>query len=375
MRIAFVSHYALPHLGGIEVAIDALARELTVRGHDVVHVASSATSGLADESDAAYRVVRVPALNVLEVHLDVPVPIFGPQLLGVVRREVAHADVVHAHGFLYPSSVLALRAAARAGRARVLTEHVGHVPYESRTLDGVQRLAIARVGRMAVRLSQAVVVFNDQVAAEIAELGAGSRLVRIRNGVDQTAYRPPRPGERESLRDELGWDERPRVLFVGRLVAKKGLGLALEAAARADGAFELVVAGPGRAPKELPMGVELLGPQRRTRVAELYRAADALLLPSRGEGFPLTVHEAMASALPVVLLDDPSYRPYLAGAGRGARLADAQPDRLAAELRELLWDSEGRRAAGQDALRHARSEFSWGRAADAHETLYRSLAP
>ena len=42
MRILFVSHYALPHLGGIEVAIDAMARELSGRGHEVAYVASGA---------------------------------------------------------------------------------------------------------------------------------------------------------------------------------------------------------------------------------------------------------------------------------------------------------------------------------------------
>ena len=45
LRILFVSHYALPHLGGIEVVVDALARELATRGHSVVHVASAARGG------------------------------------------------------------------------------------------------------------------------------------------------------------------------------------------------------------------------------------------------------------------------------------------------------------------------------------------
>jgi len=363
VRILLASHYALPHLGGIEVVIDALARELTARGHEVVHLASGAGGGAAQPPP--YRVVRVPALNLPEDGLGVPWPLFGPGLYPRLREEVAAADVVHGHGLLYMSSALAVVLAARAGRRRVLTEHVGHVEYTNPVLDRVQALAIASLGRAAVRRAQAVVVLNDKVRDEMRALGPGGPVVRIVNGVDADAYRPPRPGERERLRAALGWDERPRALFVGRLVAKKGIDLALAAAAHAAGGFELIVAGPGRPPAALPESVRVIGPQAPARVAELYRAADALVLPSRGEGFPITVQEAMASELPVVVLDDPAYAPYLDGAGAGARAVAADPAAIAGALTALFEDPAARE--------HARRSFSWARAASEHEALYASL--
>jgi D-inositol-3-phosphate glycosyltransferase len=360
VKLVIASHYALPHLGGIEVAIDAIARRLAARGHEVVHIASAATTGHGAADGAPYRVLRLPALNALEDRLGVPWPVFGPQLLPALRRELARADVVHAHGLLYGSSVLALLLAR--GRRRVLTEHVGHVHYASPALDRIQRAAIGSVGRTAVRRAQAVIVLNDKVGAEIAALGA-RRIETIPNGVDTDVYRPPEPGERERLRAELGWDDRPRALFVGRLVAKKGIEQALAAAAGAS--WELVVVGPGRPPAGADHA-ELLGPLPRGRVAQLYRAADALLLPSRGEGFPLTAQEAMASGLPVVLGDDPAYAPYLGGAGRGARTAPPDPAAIEQAVRAAF-------GGGADAVAHARRAFSWERAADAHEALYASL--
>ena len=90
-RILLLSHYALPHLGGIEVVVDALARELGRAGHEVVHVASDGRrQGETVPEPTAYRVIRVPASNLLE-RLGVPYPVFGPRLLGVLRREVAAA--------------------------------------------------------------------------------------------------------------------------------------------------------------------------------------------------------------------------------------------------------------------------------------------
>jgi len=156
-------------------------------------------------------------------------------------------------------------------------------------------------------------------------------------------------------------------------VAKKGVDAALAACAHAQGAFELCVVGPGRPPATVPAHVELRGPEPPERVAELYRAADAFLLPSRGEGFPVTAQEAMASGLPTVLADDPGYPDYVAGAGAGVRLTRAEGPALAAALTELLADETRRRAAGASAAAHARATFSWARAADEHLALYERL--
>jgi len=388
LRVLFVSHYALPHLGGMEVAIDAMATELTRRGHEVTYLASDAVRPDEPRETAAtsYRVVRVRASNVLEDRTGAPWPVFGPSLFRELRRELAGADVVHAHGFLYMSSVVAML--SPGGAARVLTEHVGHVPYESRVLDRGEAAAIATVGRIAARRADALVYFNDSVGAQLARLAPAVRRVRIENGVDLERFRPPEPGERERLREELGWDERPRALFVGRLVAKKGVDVAVEAAKAGDGAFELAMAGPGRlggappgpggggaAPPgaggggAAPPHVSVLGALPRERMAELYRAADAFVLPSQGEGFPLTVQEAMASGLPVVLADDPSYSTHLDGARSAARLVPRDPAAIAAAVGAVLADPDARAAARA----HAERVFSWTEAADAHERLYAEL--
>lgn len=373
MRILFLSHYAVPHIGGIEVVVDALSRELGSRGHEVRQIAAGA-GGPGEVAAGGAEVIRVPALNSAERRMGIPYPVFSPTLVGALRRELEVADVIHAHGYLYMPCALGLRMARRrsGGPARVLTEHVGHVPYESRVLDGVESGAVAAIGRGTVRAAEAVIVLNERVEAEVRALGPRGPVRTIHNGVDLGHYRPPEGDERAQLRGELGWDERPRVLFAGRLVPKKGLGLALEAAASAAGAFQLVVAGAGSPPADVGDAL-VLGEVEPERLARLYRAADALLLPSVGEGFPLTAQEAMASGLPVFLRDQPEHRPYLDGAGPGARLLPPDAAEIARKVAALVSDPEVLERARRAARVHAERTFSWSGAAGHHERLYEQL--
>lgn len=360
MRILFVSAYALPHLGGVEVVIDNLARELQSRGHEVTQIAAA-----GGDVPATHRVLRVPAWNIVE-RAGVPYPFFGPALWRTCAEEIAKSDVVHVHGMLYQPSIIAMSMAARrAHPCRVLTEHVGHVAYSNPVVDAVERAAIATAGRRTARTAHAIIVLNSRVDGEMQALAPGVPRATIPNGVDLARFRPPEPGERERLRAELGWDAKPRVLFVGRMVEKKGLREALAGAALANGAFELVLAGRG-AVRDLPPAARYFGELPPPRIAELYRAADAFLLPSRGEGFPLTAQEAMASGLPIILADDPAYRGMLDGAGRAATLVAPDPEAIVGAINAVLASPE----LGAEASAFARRRFSWAKTVDEHLALY-----
>ena len=104
-------------------------------------------------------------------------------------------------------------------------------------------------------------------------------------------------------RTSFGFPEEAKVaVFVGRFVQKKGLGVlkALDGCAGCDlrdGGFR-----PYRtAGWNLP-NVRLLGILKPAEIGELFRAADMMLLPSVGEGYPLVIQEAMACGLPVFVV-------------------------------------------------------------------------
>jgi glycosyltransferase involved in cell wall biosynthesis len=374
MRILLVSAYGLPHMGGIEVAVDALASKLSERGHSVTHVTSSAGTE-AREPARGYSRVRIPALNLLEARFGVPYPLFSPALITTLRKEIAKADVVHTHGYIYPGSVTAAALCRRTSPPTplVLTEHVGHVPYDSALIDGIEAQAIRALGLRVLRRAGALVTYNSRVAEQLTALCPSISQRTILNGVDTDLFRPTDDEDRRRLRAALGWDDRPQVLFVGRPVAKKGFEDAVSAVTDADPSdIGLAVAGSEKLPGGAPDRVTALGPLPRARLAEIYRACDAMIVPARGEGFPLSAQEALASGLPLLVADDPGYAPNLVGAGPAVRLV-GDPAEFPAALTTLLGDPASLREARRAAAAHARKAFSWARASAEHETLYEEL--
>ena len=379
MRILFVTHYALPHVGGVEVITDQLARELRARGHEVAQIAAA----LGEEpngdrpADGGPVVRRARAWNVIEERTGLPYPLFGAGLVSLARRGIRWADVVHAHGFLFLPTVVALSMARgharRAGApARVLTEHGARGSYDSRAVRTMESVAIHSLGSLSLRSTQAVIALNARIADFVHELRPETRVVDLPNGIDTSVYRPPSSEERNILRAELGWDERPRALFVGRLIPRKGADLAMEAARVLGDRVELVLAGPGT-PSDPPANAVALGELPPERIAELYRAADCFVLPSTAEGFPGTVQQALASGLPVVLTDDPSYGPYLDGAPEGVVPIQRSVDSVVEGMRSIGCGASIGPEQRRELASFAGSRYSLSRWVEHHEALYAEL--
>ena len=138
-------------------------------------------------------------------------------------------------------------------------------------------------------------------------------------------------------------------LFVGRDVPKKGLDVFLAAG---DPAYELVAVTDraGSAP-----GARLLPFMPAARLGELLHAVDAFVLPSEGEGFPLTLQEAFATGLPVVTTMQPGYEHYLDPAD--VLVIERTPDSLRAALGRLAGDPALQQALSARSLAVARRAF------------------
>jgi len=242
------------------------------------------------------------------------------------------------------------------------------------------RVLVPAALRRAVRIICPSQYTADEVIAHFRI--PPERLRVIPHGVDSVFAESPAAATLEAARTRYGLPPR-YALFVGTLQPRKNLEVALRALAsvRRHAPVELVVAG-GRGWGDEPAlrlistldlrdAVRLLGFVPVRDLPALYAQAEALLFPSRYEGFGLPVLEAMASGIPVLAADRTSLPEV---AGEAALLLD--PEDVPAWTRALLSVLEDGTlrtrliAAGRERSR----AFSWQASAAAHVDVYRSAA-
>jgi D-inositol-3-phosphate glycosyltransferase len=275
-----------------------------------------------------------------------------------LRREIANADVVHVQDVLYTTSLPALALAARDRTASVVTQHVAFVPQRHAALDAVERAALATIGRCA-RLATIVATLNPAVAAW-AERQWGLDDVRV---LPVGVPPPARGRDRAAVRRSFGLPpDRFMALFVGRDVAKKGLDVFL--AAR-DPGYDLVAVTDRVAPTDSATLLSFMSPDR---LQELISSADAFVLPSEGEGLPLSLQEALASGAPVVTTRQPGYDRFLSE--DDVVYVERDPSAVRVALRRLAGDSELRARLSERGREAAERHFGLEPFVRAYEAVY-----
>lgn len=332
-----VTHYMPPHLGGIELVAEGLFRQYQEAGCEVRWLASRVPPQAPGRENGR---VRVGCWNFLESHLGVPWPIWGPSALPTLLQIVKWADIVHIHDCLYFGSALALILARHLKKPLLLSQHIGMVEYPSLFLNRLAHLAYQTLGS-AVLNAATCVIFCTPSAEEF-----GRRLLRspetscsIALGVDTQRFRPPNPEERCQARLRLGLPEAGQVvLFVGRLLEKKGASVFQEVVNYTSGLhFVMVGDGPLRpVPQDNLTWLPVVPPDQMHQV---YQTADAFLLPSLSEGFPLAVLEAMASGVPVIVSRHLPFGTMLEKEG-ACCTAERTPRAFAAALERVLGEPE-----------------------------------
>jgi glycosyltransferase involved in cell wall biosynthesis len=303
-----------------------VAERSPLHGRSIVEVLATSAGGVGTHVRSLVPAVRAAGATVRVCGAPATEELFGFRAVGAdfrpvgistglapvadsravlqLRRALAGADLIHAHGLRAGLvAAVARRLSGERTRPLVLTLHNAILE----NAGPLQRLLRAAEW-MTIRSADLVLAVSSDLAANARR--AGARDVRV-----VPAMAPPRPPatrSRAEVREELGLDEgRPLVLAVGRLHPQKGYDVLLdavsrwEAAERLDPAPLVAIAGDGPLEAELTeriraarLPVLLLG--RREDVADLLGAADLVVLPSRWEGSPFTAQEALRAGAPLV---------------------------------------------------------------------------
>jgi glycosyltransferase involved in cell wall biosynthesis len=293
-----------------------------------------------------------------------------------LRRLLArHApDIVHAHG-LRAGALTALAQARVPGGQRPAMVVTVHNAAPSGLLPGAAYLALER---LAARRADTVLCVSADLADRMRRAGARDVELAV---VPAPPANAPSADAVAQARADMGAAGRPVVLAVGRLAAQKGFDVLIEAmttAAGRDPAPLLVIAGDGplaaklaRRSRAVGCDVRFLGPRRD--VPALLAAADVVVVPSRWEGQPLIVQEALRAARPLVASRVGGI-PRLTGEDAALLVQPDDPGPLAAAIVSVLDDRALASALGCAAAVRARTLPSESDAVDAALSVYCRLA-
>ena len=375
MRVALVTEFYYPHLGGVTEHVHNLARFLNATGHHAIvitsHMAEPAEEhdplDITQEQPLVYRIGTSRVIYSAGSFARVTTGLrLRQQLREILRDE--RIDIVHVHGGLNPVlGLVAPDAAEDLDLPVVATFH-----------SWFRRSALCRIFRHSLqkRLDRhaAVIAVSRPVVEAHARYFAADWEI-IPNGVDTDFFRPDHSPSRPPR------PSGPELLFLGRLDPRNGLNTVLAAMPRVFARFpdsRLTIAGDGplrpvyeRMAASSGRQITFVGRVNGDR-PRYYSRADLYLCPTTKASFGITLLEAMACGTPLAVSDITGFRELVSGGEEAVLVPMNEPAAWAERIVELLAD-EGRRETMSLAGRAKAARFAWPRVAAQVVTVYQRV--
>ena len=384
MRIAMLSWESLHSIpvGGVGVHVTELAAALERKGHEV-HVYTRMGQGQREyELVEGVHYHRCPfALNGNFVdEVNEMCRSFVRQLFATEDFMGAPFDVVHAHDWLTANAMIWIKQGR--GRKTVFTVHSTEYGRSGNYFGNGQSVRVRAQERAGTDCADRVIAVSTPLKNEVMWMYnvPDWKLSVVHNGVNVHNYDGwVDPAE---IRKRYGVGPvDPTVLFSGRLVHQKGPDLLIDAipdVLRFHPNAKFVFAGDGEMRGALERRAQALGVAHATRflgfqqngaLANLYKACDAVCVPSRNEPFGIVVLEAWSAGKPVVSSRNGGPAEFVRHEVNGLKV-DPNPNSIAWGLGTLFTNFEWARWMGRNGRYAAERDFSWETAADRVMTAY-----
>lgn len=362
MKILFISDVYFPRVNGVSTSIATFRKELRKLGHEVELIAPDYGQCSEDESG----IVRIPSKC---VPLDPEDRLMSYGAALKAGQQFSGYDIIHIQT-PFVAHYLGTRLSKLLGIPCVETYHTffeeylhHYVPLVPR---GVMRLIAKRFSRHQGNSLNGMIVPSRPMLQVLKGYGVTTHAEVIPTGIEPSSFVA---GDRTAFRKKYGIaEERPVLLFLGRVAHEKNIGFLLEMlpwVVRQIPDVLLIIAGEGPARHSLEQRTRELSLEnntlflgyldRATELNDCYRAADLFVFASRTETQGLVLLEAMAQGTAVVSTAELGTLDVLKE-GLGVRIAREETEDFSAKIIALLQDPQQRAALGEAGREYA---LSW----------------
>lgn len=373
MKILIINSEYPPIGGGASNASAQIADELVALGQQVIVFTAAYGDLPREEESDGVHVVRLAGLRKnadRSTTMEQISFMLSASLLGLRHLRKWDPDVVLAF-FGAPSGVAPWFWSFFMRLPYIVSLRGGDVPgfrpYDFRR----QHKLLSPLLRSVWRRAKAVVANSEGLRMLAVKFEPDIDIAVVPNGVNLERF----------IEGSRIWSP-PRLLFVGRVVYQKGLDLLFKALSELqDLEWELDIAGDGPRllnlqdlARQLGIGerVHFLGWQSKTQLPAVYAAANIFVYPSRHEGMPNALLEAMASGLPALATSIAGNEELVTGE-TGLLAPSEDVPALREALRTLLADEALRTRLGAAARKRVAAEYSWRQAAQAYLDLMNKI--
>jgi glycosyltransferase involved in cell wall biosynthesis len=379
-----------PEFSGAAAQCRTLIKELTLQGIDV-EVLTGTNLPEKNGTDV------VDGIKVRRVFCDKSSrggsSKYALDMFSYIYKNRAKYDVIHSHGFIAQAN-LAARVTALPFVVKITNLNVDDPFAVSRRNMGRALLGLYRKASAVVATSPLLYDISNKMLIK------GVRVEHIPNGVDLNRFSPAIGKQRAVLRQQLGIDQDDMVLlFIGTICFSKGLDLLLKAmkqlVALDSPKVRLLVVGPDEYmrsfddpdPKvtqyahHIRQEIEtsnlrdiVKSEGQRNNVENYYKVADIFVHPSRREGQPNAIIEAMASGLPVVANCIEGITTEMIEHGHTGYVVNCEDSQLLAQTLKFLVDNKDlRRQLGDNARKSAIAAHDIRTVGERYMNLYHDI--
>ncbi|AFK22365.1 glycosyltransferase family 4 protein [Pyrococcus sp. ST04] len=302
LKIALVSDWYFPKIGGVAVHMHNLAINLRLLGHEVSIVTNDVITGKEKELESlGIDLIKIGGIVYNSLNINWSVFAKGYDIL---FDQIRKFDVVHGQHSFTPLSLKGVAAARDLRKASIITNHSIDLENSS-LLRAISRVSWPYFKRYLSKPHRIIAV--SRAAREFIKQFSKVPVEVIPNGVDISYFSPKdRDYAKEVISDKLNIPKENIILYVGRLEPRKGVSYLISAMQNVNG--NLLIAGDGSLRSILIKKASIvsknkiifLGKINYSDLSLLYKAADVFVLPSLSEAFGIVLLEAMASGTPVI---------------------------------------------------------------------------